>query len=148
MRINNDTPTLIIFRGPPASGKTTVAKQYVLDNPEDCVRVSRDDIRQMLGKYWVPSRENLVSDIETNSIKVALVNGYDVIIDATNLNPKTMAKWQKMASDLNVYIQTREFLISYEEAVKRDKGRELEVGEKTIRGFYERYYPEELKNDE
>lgn len=147
MRINNNSPTLIIFRGPPASGKTFAAKQYVLDNPEDCVRVSRDDIRQMFGKYWVPSREDLVSDIETNSIRVALINGYDVIIDATNLNPKTMDKWHKLASDLNVCIQEREFLISYEEAVRRDKGRELEVGEKVILDFFRKYYPNMLKTE-
>lgn len=52
-------PKLILCRGIQGSGKTTWAKQWVLEDPEHRVRFNNDDIRNMLGKYWVPSRENL-----------------------------------------------------------------------------------------
>lgn len=51
---------LIITRGLPASGKSTWAKQWVLEDPEHRVRINQDDIRLMLGKYWVPKRESLL----------------------------------------------------------------------------------------
>lgn len=41
-----------------------MAKQWVLEDPEHRVRFSNDDIRNMLGKYWFPSREGLVKGFE------------------------------------------------------------------------------------
>lgn len=79
---------LIICRGMPASGKSTYSRQWVLEDPKKRVRVNRDDIRNMLGKYWVPSREHLVTDIEKLSVVKALNEGYDVILDATNLTER------------------------------------------------------------
>ena len=74
---------LILPQGIPASGKSTWSKQFVLESPLTRVRVNRDDIRNMLGKYWVPEREELVSKIENESVYHALANGYTVVIDAT-----------------------------------------------------------------
>lgn len=51
---------IILCRGIQGLGKTTWAKQWVLEDPEHRVRFNNDDIRNMLGKYWVPSREHLV----------------------------------------------------------------------------------------
>lgn len=42
---------IIICRGIPASGKSTWAKQWVLEDPEHRIRINQDDIRNMLGKY-------------------------------------------------------------------------------------------------
>lgn len=47
---------LIILQGIPGSGKTTYARQFCKDH-DNYVRVNRDDIRNMLGEYWVPKRE-------------------------------------------------------------------------------------------
>lgn len=77
---------LIICRGLPASGKSTWAKQWVLEDPEHRVKINQDDIRLMLGKYWVPSREKLVQQEE--ALIEALLKGYDIVIDNTNLNKK------------------------------------------------------------
>jgi predicted kinase len=46
---------LIICVGLPASGKSTFSKSWVLEDPKTRVRVCRDDIRRMLGLYWVPT---------------------------------------------------------------------------------------------
>lgn len=55
---------IILCRGIQGSGKTTFAKQWVLEDPEHRVRFNNDDIRNMLGKYWVPSREDLVKNLK------------------------------------------------------------------------------------
>lgn len=47
-------PKIILCRGIQDSGKTTFAKQWALEDPEHRVRFNNDDIRNMLGKYWVP----------------------------------------------------------------------------------------------
>ena len=80
-------------------------------------------------------------------IEEALTNGYNVVIDATNLNPKTKAKWEEIASKFDADLQYKEILIPYKEAVKRDKNRDLQVGEATIRMFYRKYYPELLAQE-
>ena len=54
--------------GLPASGKTTYARQWVQEDPKHRVRINRDDIRRMLGPYWIPTREDLVTDIEWSCI--------------------------------------------------------------------------------
>ena len=44
---------IILCRGIQGSGKTTWAKQWVLEDPEHRVRFNNDDIRNMLGKEHV-----------------------------------------------------------------------------------------------
>ena len=131
---------LIVLQGIPASGKSAWAIQWAKEYPNSRVVVNRDSLRSMLGEYWVPEREKLVTTLEEACIVESLESGYEVCIDATNLNPKTISKWEDIAKYMEVDIEFKEFLISVEEAIARDKGRALEVGEKTIKNFYEKYY--------
>ena len=130
---------LLILQGIPASGKSFFAKQWVEESPETRVIVSRDSIRRGLGVYWVPSREVLVSSIEEHSVFEALDMGYNVCLDATNLNPNYLEKWKEIADLLNSPIEYKKFDISLEEALERDKNREFPVGEKVINQFYNKY---------
>lgn len=143
---NKDAPVMLVLQGCPASGKSTWAKEFVQDKP-NWVRINRDDIRLMCGKYWTPTREDLISKYEESMINIALAHNYNVIIDATNLNPKTLNKWQRIASNFAAKFETKEFFIPFKEAVKRDKNRDLQVGEDVILGFYRKYYPERLKQE-
>lgn len=141
---------LLILRGIPASGKSTFAREFIKDNSEDWVIVNRDSIRSMLGNYWVPSREKLVSDIEEDMIISAFEREYNVIIDATNLNPTTLKFFESIAEDrklsgLDVEIEFKDFTISLEEAIERDKNRERTVGEDVIKRFYYKYYDDTKK---
>lgn len=111
------------------------------------IRINRDDIRLMCGNYWVPSREKLISIYEELMIKEALSNGYNVLIDGANLNHKTKAKWEKLAANFNAKLEYKEFIIPYKEAIKRDKHRNLQIGEDTIRMFYRKYYPDLLSQE-
>ena len=75
---------LILTIGLPASGKTTWTNHEIQCRP-DYVNVNRDDIRLMLqgreryNKFskW---REKLVSEIQTATVKEALLAGKSVII--------------------------------------------------------------------
>ena len=83
---------LIITRGIPLSGKSTWAKQWVLEDPEHRVRINQDDIRLMLGKYWVPSREELVQHIQKEALIEALEWGYDIVIDKKEADKQAKEK--------------------------------------------------------
>lgn len=132
---------LIICRGLPASGKSTWAKQWVLEDPEHRVRVNQDDIRLMLGKYWVPSREKLVQEIQFDAILEALSRGFDVVIDNTNLNKKVLDGFDRLIKTFKDYeIEYKDFFDTpLSVCIERDKNRDLQVTEKVIRGFYNNY---------
>lgn len=132
---------LIICRGLPASGKSTWAKQWVLEDPEHRIRVNQDDIRLMLGKYWVPSREKLVQEIQFDVIVEALSRGFDVVIDNTNLNKKVLDGFNRLIKTFKDYeIEYKDFFDTpLSVCIERDKNRDLQVTEKVIRGFYNNY---------
>ena len=132
---------LIITRGLPASGKSTWAKQWVLEDPEHRVRINQDDIRLMLGKYWVPSREKLVQEIQFNAIIEALNREFDVVIDNTNLNNKVLDQFNHLIRTFEDYeIEYKDFFDTpLSVCIERDKNRDLQVTEKVIRSFYNNY---------
>ncbi|WCF57018.1 polynucleotide kinase [Bacteroides phage PhiCrAssBcn10] len=137
-------PKLILCRGIQGSGKTTWAKQWVLEDPEHRVRFNNDDIRNMLGKYWVPSREHLVSDIKKDFMVSAMEFGYDIVIDNMNLNPKEVEYYENLVDStlgyMNCYsLEYKDFFIPLEVCIERDSKRENPIGEEVIRKTYERY---------
>lgn len=132
---------LIICRGLPASGKSTWAKQWVLEDSEHRVRINQDDIRLMLGKYWVPSREKLVQEIQFDAIIEALSREFDVVIDNTNLNNKVLDQFNRLIKTFEDYeIEYKDFFDTpLSVCIERDKNRDLQVTEKVIRSFYNNY---------
>jgi tRNA uridine 5-carbamoylmethylation protein Kti12 len=135
---------IILCRGIQGSGKTTWAKQWVLEDPEHRVRFNNDDIRNMLGKYWVPSREHLVSDIKKDFIVSAMEFGYDIVVDNMNFNPKEIEYYENLVDStlgyMNCYsIEYKDFFIPLEVCIERDSKRENPIGEEVIRKTYERY---------
>lgn len=81
---------VIICQGIQGSGKTTWALDWVKENPIKRVRVNRDSIRKMFGKYWLPNREKLVKCIRDACIEEAILDGYDVVSDDINLSDNTI----------------------------------------------------------
>ena len=63
---------------------------WVKEKPTKRVRINRDSLRKMFGKYWVLEREELCTIVEDKAIAYAITKGFDVIIDDMNLNPKTI----------------------------------------------------------
>ena len=137
---------LILTRGIQGSGKTTWARQWVEEDPENRIRINNDDIRNMLGKYWVTSRENLVSSIKKNMAEEAINRGYDIVVDNMNLNPKEVLFWKDMVKMANMdpdgyqyEIEFKDFFIPLEECIRRDAMRPNPIGEKVIRETWKRY---------
>lgn len=132
--------------GLPASGKSTWAKNYCIKN-KDWVRVCRDDLRHMRGQYWLPKQEDLISEWELGCILGALSLNKNVIVDATNLNPKYLASLKfniQKISGKSLIFETKFFDVPVEECIKRDLKRENSVGEKVIRRMYNKYLKEDI----
>lgn len=137
---------IIVLQGVPASGKSTWAQQFVKENDGWAI-VNRDTIRKGFGDgYKITDKaEQYVSECENDQVMNAIKSGFNVIIDATNLNPNTIKKWNDIAEYTGREIEFKEFKISFDEAVERDSKRENPVGEKVIKRFFRKYYPDELK---
>lgn len=155
--INMDKKKLILTVGIPDSGKTFYARNFVNESPTTRIRINNDDIRNMLGPYWVPEREDLVSNTKRNIALYAIHQGYDIIVDNMNLNPKEIKFWQDIVDFHNSYLKESrieqpdrvrwEYEIEFkyfldtplEECIRRDSLRENPIGEIVIRNIYEKY---------
>ena len=139
------TRKLIICRGIQGSGKSTWAKQWCHEDPKHRVRFNNDDIRNMLGDYWVPDREKLVTEAKANMITFALITGYDVVVDNMNLNPKedtwirTLCTNIEKDKGIHIDIEYKDFFIPVEECIRRDAMRPNPIGEKVIKDTWRRY---------
>ena len=140
---------VLVLRGLQGSGKTTFAKQWVNENPEHRVRFNRDDIRNMLGKYWVPSREPLINDLYKQFLESAIFSRhYDVVIDNMNLDEKYVKEIEETVRQRNKMYEDCEDIPQYEIEVKdffhiplqvcieRDAQRETPIGAAVIRPTY------------
>ena len=137
---------IILCRGIQASGKSTYAKAWVEEDPEHRVRFNNDDIRNMLGKYWVPSREHLVRRIKVALILEAMEAGYDIIVDNMNLNPKEIEWYEAIVRDFKTrrassdyFIEFKDFKTPLEECLRRDSLRNNPIGFEVIKNTYNRY---------
>lgn len=135
---------ILVLQGAPASGKSTYARELT-SRDKSYVIVSRDEIRAARGQYWIPEQEDYISDIEEFEVRSAIKHGLNPIIDATNLNPKTIAKWKILAEELKVDIEFKMFEIDFATALERDSKRERSVGKKVLERFFNNYFPDQLK---
>ena len=137
---------LVIIRGVPASGKSTVALTY---RDQGYTLVNRDDIRYALYRsYWGGDiDEDVVTDVENAAISSALRKGDDVVVDATNLNHKALRTKLSLASEFNAEVTYHDVVVSFDTAVAQDEARAAKqgrsVGKAVIKGFFKRYHIDE-----
>lgn len=143
------TNKIIVLQGCPCSGKSTYA-QNVKD--ENTVVVNLDTIRMELsgGKFSF-EHEKEALEIEEQMVRTAIENGKDAMIDATNLNPNKIVTWKALATELDCPIEFKMFYIPFAEAMKRSKARRdaggLYINKNVMRSFYQRYFPEQYKQE-
>ena len=141
---------IILTRGIPASSKSTWAKQEVLKDPEHSIRINRDDLRNMSGKYWVPTREDYIIACRNQLLNLAICIGFDtIILDDMNLNPKefeyvsvVVDKANEIIKDTkNQYkIEIKDFTnVPLNVCIERDSKRKNSLGEKVIRDIFNKY---------
>lgn len=142
-----ETRQLIICRGIQGSGKSTWAKQWCHEDPEHRIRFNNDDIRNMLGDYWVPNREKVVTATYNTVLAYGMEKGYNIVVDNMNLNSKTCAELEKMVKDFNenytydwkYEVEYKDFFIPVDECIRRDAMRPNPIGEKVIKATWRRY---------
>ena len=143
---------IIFVRGIQGSGKTTWAKAWALEDPENRLRISWDDIRNMLGKYWVPNREKIVKLTSIRTLEYAMMEGYDVVIDNMNLSENSIKDFIEAVRHHNGYVEDtpetecskysieyKDFNTPLEVCIERDSKRENPIGEEIIRNTYNRH---------
>ena len=135
----------ILCQGIQGSGKSTYAKKWAMEDPEHRVRLNYDDLRNMMGTYWVPSREHMLKGMEKLFLSEAMTKGYDIIIDNMNLNPKTIKVYEDLVNAWNkTYDNKYEFErilfdTPVEECIRRDKARPNPIGEVVIKRTWNTY---------
>ena len=139
---------LILARGLPGSGKSTWAKTWVEEDPENRARVNRDDIRWVLFKQYYLSpdahgttqeKEAQVTHVQNNLTQKALKEGKSVVIDNTNLDPRVFREFGKIASQYEAHLTNKDFHIDIEECIRRNNARERVVPEHAIRNMQNNY---------
>lgn len=131
---------LMILSGLPGSGKSTWAKIFVSEN-KDWVRVNRDDIRNMRGLYWIPKQEDMITDMENQCCIIAFQHGYNVILDATNLNSdRNKARFLKFKEQFpELSVEYKNFDTALEICIQQDLMRPNSVGANVITDMYYKY---------
>lgn len=153
---------IILTRGIQGSGKSTWAKQWAIEDPEHRIRFNWDDMRNMFGKYWVPSREPINKMMMWAGINAAAYcnHPYDIVIDNMNLNPKGWKEVEDWITNYNTSLNSEETNTKYELefkdfktpleiCIERDSKRENPIGAGIITSTYNRYknfYEEESDN--
>lgn len=133
--------------GLPASGKSSWAKNLVetaKQNSNNIVLVNNDTIREAIyegngNRQWSKQVEKTVKRIRESMIFIAAERGFDVIVDNTHLNPKTLEAIKLYCSQLGFVVEIVDFQhVPLEECIRRDSLREghAKVGEAVIRKMY------------
>lgn len=140
---------ILILKGLPASGKSTFARKLLANQIHDMrgkwKRVNKDDLRSMIDDgYWSKENESFIIKIRDNLIRQALLDGYDVVVDDTNLAPQHEKDIMKIAEQLEANFDVKFFEIKVEEAIKRDLNRPVSVGKDVIMDMYKRYLAPQL----
>jgi predicted kinase len=144
---------LLILVGISGSGKTTFAKQWVLDKPH-YLRLNRDDLRRSLlpvplGEYWTWDQkrkdriERIVTDLEQAALRSALEGRWNVVLDNTHLKKRYISELLQLVESVAtterpIEVTFRVFDVPPDVAIARDRERGDSIGETAIRDQHER----------
>lgn len=124
---------LIIMQGLPASGKSTLAEQ--LAKEQGAVRINKDLLRTMLHFDRFTGKNEEKTRQAARLLAGHFLKEGNVIIDDTNLNPKTVQSWVDLAKEHKSKIEYQRLDTPVAECVRRDWEREKRVGTAVIVGM-------------
>lgn len=93
---------LLVLSGLPASGKSTLAKEWIAEDPENRRRINYDELRvELYGPHWCfnPREEQQMKLTADTMVLLWLRTAKSVVIDNTNLSLRTRNHWKQMATD-------------------------------------------------
>lgn len=150
---------LYMIIGIVGSGKSTWAKMKAAEK-EKAIIVNRDSIRSMIKGEYIYSKEleALVKDISNAALHKAIINGYDVIIDETNITREKREQWIKAANCMKLHNQELNIVYVWCTEMERNivyrmndlRGISKEKWEEVIQGMKEKFEapdPEEGYNE-
>jgi predicted kinase len=130
---------LLVLQGLPASGKSTYARELLaLAEVGTALRINNDELSAMMfGSSFAPSSNSsqLLGKVRAEIIRNSFRLGYElVIVDNTNLSPKTFKSLQRIAEDCDAEFELdNSFLdVPIEECLRRNASRENPVPENVI----------------
>lgn len=129
---------LLMLKGLPASGKSTLAKELV---EMGWKRVNKDDLRLLVdnGK-WSEKNERMIVDLEHVMIKQLLSQGFRVVVDDTNFHALHEKELAKIAKEYGADFEVKFFDVPVEECIERDSKRgDKMVGKNVIMKMYNKY---------
>lgn len=141
---------LIVFRGLPASGKTTEAQRLRLLMQAEGILAAcmgRDSMRDMLhgARPQQDEAEEQVSLAQHAAVEALLRAGKTVIVDDTNLSAEATRAWVAIIArtGAELVVDDRCLTVPLEECIRRDAMRAQlhmpSVGEAVIRRMHEQY---------
>jgi len=129
---------LLVTKGLPASGKSTWAKEYIKNN--HAKRINKDLLREMLDdSVWTKGNEKFILSVRDTLILKAIEEGWDVIVDDTNLHPKHYTHIEELVKDKAIVTLVDFTDVPLSTCLERDKKRDKPVGEKDIRDMYKQF---------
>jgi predicted kinase len=134
---------VIMTVGIPACGKSTWSKEEVRKDPEGTMRISRDDLRNMLTNYhFTDTNEKVVTDLKEFALAQGLRRGRNIILDETNLNRRNFDDVCEIVRSLNIdcMVMEKPFYVELDEAIARDNARvgSAHVSEEIVRRFWKK----------
>lgn len=132
---------IIMLKGLPGSGKSTYARE-LCEKDRSYVRVNKDDLRAMMGKYRAGKDEEMILQWRDLLVTRALTNGKSVIVDDTNFHPKHEARLREIAANVQTaFDRVVDFEVitidtPLEECLHRDAMRPNSVGAKVIKRMW------------
>ncbi len=138
-------PVVYILVGYPGSGKTYFCKNVLMNHPwRSRVYISSDDIREEIcGDASDQSINGLVFDIFYERARKAIMDGSDVILDATHLTKKVRRKCRNQFKDLNCKFVAVQLTTPVKEAIRRNKNRDRVVPNYAMSRMIDSYQPVE-----
>lgn len=128
---------MIIMQGLPASGKSTKACELALEN--GAVRINKDLLRTMLHFDRFTGKNEQKTQEAAKVLARHFLSQGNVIIDDTNLNPKTLQSWVDLAKDMGCKIEHVVMDTPVDECLYRDRFRENPVGQHVIASMAMQY---------
>lgn len=131
---------LILTVGMSSSGKTSFTEQFIRNN-NNWVDLNRDDMRFRLFcdgkrdwtkyKFTKPNEQRVTVSIDRIA-KWAVETNRNIIVSDTNLNPKIRQKWKDFAEQYGYEYEEKPFVVTWDEARKRNIQREGGIAESIL----------------
>ena len=131
-------PTIFVYIGLPASGKSTNAREWAATHSHS-IHPSSDAIREELyGDARIQGDPNKVFSIMLRRAREAIAEGLDVLYDATNITYKNR---RSILLIPNATFVARMFIVSVEECKRRNSERTRKVPDAVIDRMVRQFQP-------